>query len=197
MNVHLSSADQLDGPDALRQLVLAHDPGDNREELSKARILAELDRLETPCDRHADRVHVTGSAIIAGTRGTVLHVHRRYGHWMQPGGHVEPGESPAQAALREAREETGLAVSHPDCGPELVHLDVHLAGDHVHLDFCYLLLAPDEDPSPGPRESMQVRWFDWDEAEVLVDEALIGALRRAKKAVFASSLKKAVRPDVH
>ncbi len=31
-------------------------------------------------------------------------------YWLTPGGGIDPGESPAQAAVREVREETGLDV---------------------------------------------------------------------------------------
>ena len=34
-----------------------------------------------------------------------------YGRWAFPGGHMEPGESPREAALREMEEETGLRVT--------------------------------------------------------------------------------------
>lgn len=169
------------GADALRRLVAAHQPGDTREVAAKARFLAELDRLSAPCDRHADPVHVTASAVVVGPRGTVLHLHRRLGRWLQPGGHVDPGEDPAHAAVRETREETGLPAGHPDGRPELVHLDVHPANGHLHMDLRYLLVAPDVDPAPGAGESPHVRWFSWEEATEAADEALIGALRRAKR----------------
>lgn len=149
--------------------------------MSKARFLAELDRLEAPLDRHADPVHVTASALVVGPRGTVLHRHRRLGRWLQPGGHVDEDESPADAAVRETLEETGLHVRHPGDAPVVFHLDVHAAADdHVHLDMRFLLLAPDRTPSPAPGESPDVRWFTWEEAEAIADEALIGALRAAR-----------------
>lgn len=40
----------------------------------------------------------------------VLLVQHRAGHWAFPKGHLEFGESPEQAAIRELREETGLSI---------------------------------------------------------------------------------------
>ena len=108
-------------------------------------------------------------------------MHKRLHRWLQPGGHLEPGESPWDAARREAEEETGLAVAHPPGGPRLLHVDVHdAANGHTHLDLRYLLVAPDEDPVPPPGESPEARWFGWEEAMAVADEALIGALRAAR-----------------
>ncbi len=87
---------------------------------------------------------MTGSAIVVGPRGVVLLRHKRLGLWLQPGGHVDPGETPWQGALREAFEETGLDVRFAGSGdahvPLLVHVDVHDGGrGHTHLDLRYLV----------------------------------------------------------
>jgi len=165
----------------VRDAVAASVPGDEREVASKARILAELERLPYPFDEHADPIHITGSAIVVGTRGVVLHLHRRMGVWLQPGGHVDPSETPWEAARRETVEETGLAVQHPRGVPELVHVDVHAAPrGHEHLDLRYLVVASDDDPSPAPGESPDARWFEWDAAYAIADESLRNALRSAR-----------------
>jgi 8-oxo-dGTP pyrophosphatase MutT (NUDIX family) len=162
--------------------VAAHTAADDRELQARERILEALDSLADPLDRYADPVHVTGSAVVAGPRGTVLHVHKHLGRWLQPGGHLDEGEAPHDAALRESREETGLELSHPPGGPRLVHVDVHPASSgHVHLDLRYLLLSPDQEPAPPDGESPEVRWFSWDEAQGVCDEALTGALRAAHR----------------
>jgi 8-oxo-dGTP pyrophosphatase MutT (NUDIX family) len=152
---------------------------DLRERRSRICLLRVLDRLPRPFDRLAGPVHVTGSAIVVGPRGTILHRHKRLGIWLQPGGHLDGGEAPCEAAVREASEETGLPLRHPLAGPRLVHVDVHpAAAGHVHLDLRYLLAAPDQEPRPPPGESQEVRWFPWPEALAVADEGLVGALRR-------------------
>jgi 8-oxo-dGTP pyrophosphatase MutT (NUDIX family) len=162
---------------SVRASVAARLPVDDRELAAVNRILVELDRLADPFSEHADPVHVTGSAILVGPRGTVLHRHKRLGLWLQPGGHLEMGEGPDQAALREAAEETGLIVRHPASGPSLVHVDVHPGPrGHTHLDLRYLLTAEDADPNPGEGESPDVRWFSWDQAIESADPGLRGAL---------------------
>jgi 8-oxo-dGTP pyrophosphatase MutT (NUDIX family) len=162
--------------------VSAHRAADGREKKAKTRILESLARLPRPFDEEDDLVHVTGSAVVVGRRGTVLHRHKRLHRWMQPGGHIDPGEGPWDAALRESEEETGLALRHPDQGPRLIHMDVHdAAKGHTHLDLRYFLLAPDEDPAPPPGESPDARWYAWEEALAVADVALVGALEVARR----------------
>jgi 8-oxo-dGTP pyrophosphatase MutT (NUDIX family) len=141
--------------------------------------LRRYDELADPFDEHADPVHVTGSAIVVGERGVVLLEHKRLGIWLQPGGHVDPGETPWEAAVREAHEETGLDVRFAGGAPRLVHVDVHPGGrGHTHLDLRYLLEADDVDPTPPDGESQHVAWFGWDAAiERADDERLRSALR--------------------
>lgn len=177
------AADEVALIRAVRDTVAGFDARTQRERTSRQRFLQDLHRLPHPFAEHADPVHVTGSAIITGPRGVVLHFHKRLRMWLQTGGHVEPEETPWDAALRESVEETGLALDHSGGTPHFVHLDVHPAArGHTHLDLRYLLAPadPEADPAPPPGESQQVRWFTWNEAIAHADAGLVDALRRLR-----------------
>lgn len=55
---------------------------------------------------------LAAAVVVSDAEGRVLLVRENYGRgrWGLPGGSVEPGESPGEAAIREALEETGLHV---------------------------------------------------------------------------------------
>jgi 8-oxo-dGTP pyrophosphatase MutT (NUDIX family) len=161
----------------LRAWLEARTPVDAREERSVASFLGYLALLPRPFDEDADLVHVTSSAIIVGTPGVVLLLHKRLGIWLQPGGHLEPGEALPDAAMREAGEETGLVLAHPSGGARLFHCDVHAGGrGHTHLDVRWLLEG--HGPfAPAPGESPDVGWFGIEDAIAIADPGLSGALR--------------------
>lgn len=174
-------------PDTLRERVrrsvATRTPIDEVEAGMIAEFLARYDALADPFDEHAGPVHVTGSAIVVGPRGVVLLRHRRLGIWLQPGGHIDPDETPWDAARREAHEETGLDVAFAewddDGAPPLVHVDVHPGGrGHTHLDLRYVLDGGSADPDPPAGESQEIGWFAWPAAiERANDERLQALLR--------------------
>ncbi|MCU1362807.1 MAG: pyrophosphohydrolase including oxidative damage repair enzyme [Acidimicrobiaceae bacterium] len=151
-------------------------PVDEREATS---ISGTLDRLTWPGDPYSEQEndhHVTASAFVVSSRGVILHLHRRLEIWVQPGGHVDPGESPLAACVRETLEETGLVVRHLE-PPLLFHVDVHPGPKgHTHYDLRYVLLADPLDPTPPDHESPEVYWFDFADAPRRAEPALSPAL---------------------
>lgn len=162
--------------------LLARVPVDDREAASVERALVELARLAEPFDRHADPVHVTGSGVLTRDGAVLLLRHRLLGIWVQPGGHLEPGETPWEAARRETAEETGLEVrlvtADDDQPPALLHVDVHHAAHgHIHLDLRYRLrVEGDPLPRPPAHESQAVAWFSLGDAAAVADPGLKGLL---------------------
>lgn len=57
-------------------------------------------------------VEVPGAGgVVFNPQGWVLILRHRRGEWVFPKGHIDPGETPLQAALREVAEEAGVCAS--------------------------------------------------------------------------------------
>jgi 8-oxo-dGTP diphosphatase len=106
----------------------------------------------------------TAAALAVVTKGRhVLVVRRPDGmpEWALPGGKLEPGESAAVAAVREAMEETGVLASavlvigarvHPETGARLTYVACRHEG-----------MAPEV-----PEGALAARWVDLGDARLLL-----------------------------
>lgn len=107
-----------------------------------------------------------------------------YQNWGLPKGHLEDGESPGEAALREVAEETGL--DDLALGPELETIDWYFRSDGtlVHK-FCTFFTMVSEAGEPVPEEEEGITacvWVPLERAEerITYDNAreVMGAARR-------------------
>lgn len=124
--------------------------------------------------------HVTGSAWLLDPTGqrVLLTHHRRLGKWIQLGGHADGDPSVLAIAIREAREESGIAAIRA-VTEEIFDLDVHLnpAGPdsvaHRHFDIRFLLEAHQDHRITVSNESNALAWFTADEVDTLdADDAV-------------------------
>lgn len=128
-------------------------PHDATEADARARILTLIKETAAPrARRQFDPGHLTASAfVLTKDHDALLMIHHaKLQRWLQPGGHLEPGEFDlALSARREAKEETGVK------GLKLLNaglpfdLDVHdipanprkSEPGHAHFDVRFLFVA--------------------------------------------------------
>jgi len=129
--------------------------------------------------------HITASSVVlsADRRSVLLTLHPRVGRWVQLGGHCEPEDlTIAGAALREAREESGIAELRIDPAP--VHLDIHpitcsLGRPTRHFDLRFRVIATPGTVPAISAESVDLRYFPVDELPDGVDGGVRAAVTAA------------------
>lgn len=126
--------------------------------------------------------HFTGSAWVVSADGerTLLTHHRKLDRWLQPGGHADGETDLAQVALREAREETGVAGL--SVVPGIFDLDRHRIPargnepEHWHYDVRYVVRSGPDESFVVSAESHALAWRDI--RGLAADAALDESLRR-------------------
>lgn len=172
--------------DTLLDELRAYVPADERETWMRARLVAFVERHPDAFERALLIGHVTASAWIVDASRTcaLLTHHRKLGRWLQLGGHADGDPDVRAAALREAREESGL-TSLRFVTDAIYDLDVHAIparpGEpaHDHYDVRFALEADPREPLVVSSESKELAWIPIAELHTYgADESV---LRLAKK----------------
>jgi 8-oxo-dGTP pyrophosphatase MutT (NUDIX family) len=133
--------------------------------------------------------HITASCWILSADGghCLLTHHRKLQRWLQFGGHVDGEAQVERAALREAREESGMEhfrLLSPEPAVLPLDLDVHAIPPHgrepghLHWDVRFLLQAEPGQALRASEESLDLRWIAADELPRFTQEESVLRLQR-------------------
>jgi len=132
------------------------------------------------------KVTVTAGGVVINRQGRVLIVNQRGNSWSLPKGHVDPGEEPLAAAIREIAEESGISsldlISTLGAyGRYKIGLDIKDDKSEWKVLLFFLFKTSQNDLSPRDPHNPQARWVDPDEAEDLLthprDKAFFKSIR--------------------
>ena len=123
--------------------------------------------------------HLTATIIIVHKNKTLLLLHKKIGIWLPVGGHIEQNELPEEAALREAKEESGLDVVlyNPDKQLEMndakqLFRPAHILLESINearqdIDFIYYATSSSDELNPQTGETTNLKWFTAEELKTL------------------------------
>jgi 8-oxo-dGTP pyrophosphatase MutT (NUDIX family) len=143
----------------------AWNPTGRDAESTRQAVLAFLAASPDACLRANTAGHITASAVVLtpDLSQVLLTLHPRIGRWVQLGGHCEPDDTTLpEAALREAREESGIDDLTLDENLHALHvhpLTCSLGIPTRHLDLQFRALAPAHATPLRSPESLDLRWF--------------------------------------
>jgi len=121
-----------------------------------------------PDDHLAGRTLLVAAAYVVLRRGDEVLLHLRQGtgyrdgHWATLAGHVEPGETVHEAAVREAAEEAGVTVAVDDLRPltALHRFERHGPAVEQRADVFFEVRSWTGEPSVRERaKAADMRWF--------------------------------------
>lgn len=126
-----------------------------------------------------------------GTRPLFLLIRDSYRNWGFPKGHLEEGELPEHAAVREVAEETGVSALDLRGPIETIDWYFRFRGRLIHkVCYFYLMETPVAETSPQRAEGITAcRWAPFEEAAQLVSYANARqVLQRAHAMIVAASI---------
>ena len=162
-------------------------PSDKAQAALRDAFLSHLDAHADGVWRTCAPAHLTASAVILDPirRAILLVLHRKVGRWLQLGGHCEAEDATlGAAALREGSEESG--VEGLVLVPGILHVDRHPAPCNPgvveeHFDVRYLVLAPAGSVAVASEESLDARWFGWDELPEGIEPTIVEMLMAGRE----------------
>jgi 8-oxo-dGTP pyrophosphatase MutT (NUDIX family) len=115
---------------------------------------------------------VTAGGIVCQNRHLLL-VWKEGGEndgWTIPKGHIEPGESYEQTAVRECREETGICVDVVQYLGKVVRYSIHPGYEGVRKEIHVYLLRQLEDTELSTKVDELSGWVDIDQLNMRYEE---------------------------
>ncbi len=170
--------------DALKRYV----PSDAHESEMRSRMIRFVTDHSNCFDRELLSGHITASALIvnADRTKTLLTHHGKLDRWLQLGGHADGDPDPLNVAMREAREESGLADI-TAVSEEIFDLDIHPiprrhdVPEHFHYDIRFLFEADEAQPLTITPESLHLAWIPLDKIEqYTAEESMLRMIRKLR-----------------